>query len=522
MPQRTPAHGAPRDYNPEVIQGVTWVIGALALVLLVVEITVLGAAVRSSSTFQATLLTIVVAAVGTWLCRNGRAMLAAHLLISAVFLVAWFFTYQVWVAEGDAVVFLGLVYAPLVASILVRPSWVAVYAVGNLVGILGIGALPGAAAAATLDTLTFAVAFGALATFASYQRTRSLAEAFDQRDAASRRKREMDAMIGSSQDAQVFFDGNGNILQLNTRFADLFGIGSQRRAGPIDALLPNRLLDGFNEAVAASREGPVTWEFALESASGALMDIEATVVSVDHGGDAPYVLLSCRDITARKRAIQDRERAVNEARTGLLNLISHHLRTPLTPMRMDLYTLMHGAREALTEKQVAALERMEREFTRLTGTLDLMVDASRLSRAGTEARQPCSLRDAVNEAFTVAKKQGERHNDVSADAIALAEPSVLRVVLRLLASWLDPALDWRAFAMATASDVKLVLAAGESSPDDERLQVHETLSQHSDDDVFAENMVLFVANNAVDATGGRLQAYTGPKGHRIESTLPRG
>ncbi len=463
----------------------------------------------------------LVAIFAAFVCRAGRPVLAAHLLLTALFLMAWRTARLGWLAFGTHDHFFALVYAPLVASSLLRPRGVALHASANLVGFVFLWLSPATRGAVTINVALFGVAFGVLTTYGSHLRTRSLTNAYDQRDAASRRKRELDAMFESSQDAQVFMDGDGNIVQLNARFASLFSLPATHGDGPIADVLPDHLRASFHEQVEACRARPVVWEFDLEPPGRSdKLAIEATLVSVDHGGGAPHVLMSCRDITARKRAIQQRERAVHEARTGLLNLISHHLRTPLTPMRMDLFTLRHGHQQNLSEKQAAALERLDREFKRLTAALDLLADASQLQGA-LNAREACDLRQAWAEAVPAANADHPAPAHLAGVHPVLADPRVLRVVLRLLIAWMGRDLPLRVSAETSEAMVHLDLKAGETSDEDQAVMMEEAFAADVDDELFADRIPLFVVANAVEASGGRLEASTGPLGHCVRLSLPR-
>ncbi len=511
----------PRGANdPGVIQ---WL--ALALIALALAASVVSAADGNltkwdSSTIQASGLTIAVSLLAILLVRTNNAVAAGHLLVAAVFAIVWFFTFLALDQPRNQDVLLGLVYAPMAAAILLKPVWAAVYSAGNLLGLGMLLMVPNGAGLVTLDVVIFGVGFGTLTTVAAYLRQASVESALKHQRSATRREREMQAMLDGSQDAQVFADDTGRIAHANRRFVDLFGIQAQVNGQLMSHLLPPEINDLIQKSKEKAIRQPVIWEFSIEGDNPKQQThVEAILVGVDHGESDPFTLLSLRDITDRKRSIEERERAVHEARTSLLNLISHHLRTPLTPIRMDLYTLRHAATGALGERQATALDRMEREFKRLSKTLDLLVDASLLARTGLAGTQSCDLAQALTEALGDHEQRVEIHNDLAGPKKVLADPRSVRVVIRLLVDWLGPHSPWHIYSDDAAS-VRIHFVAGTPGPDAVELDINHSLSDIRDETVFANHMALFVVGNAVRAQGGSLEAYASPEGRKVSLSLP--
>jgi signal transduction histidine kinase len=132
------------------------------------------------------------------------------------------------------------------------------------------------------------------------------------------------------------------------------------------------------EEIAPHDDGPHTYlsvKFALPDASGAV-----------------YALGTfSADITERKQAEEERTRLVEQlreavrARDEFLAVASHELKTPLTPLKLQVQSLRRQLEHANVSGQRPnrvdqALASLERQATRLTSLVDNLLDMSRMTR----------------------------------------------------------------------------------------------------------------------------------------------
>lgn len=106
-------------------------------------------------------------------------------------------------------------------------------------------------------------------------------------------------------------------------------------------------------------------------------------------GAVRHAVVTIHDITRERSALQERERLLEElrqavaARDEFLSVASHELNTPLTPLQLQLDTLLRGARrKELSLDPVRTLERLElaaRQVDRLTTRVASLLDVSRIT-----------------------------------------------------------------------------------------------------------------------------------------------
>ncbi len=103
-------------------------------------------------------------------------------------------------------------------------------------------------------------------------------------------------------------------------------------------------------------------------------------------GEPTLIISSANDITARKQAEDERDRLIKQLeeavrlREVFLSVAAHELKTPLTPLQLDLQ-LFQRKHEKANEPMPAELARAMRQTARLATLVETLLDISRL-RAG--------------------------------------------------------------------------------------------------------------------------------------------
>lgn len=113
-----------------------------------------------------------------------------------------------------------------------------------------------------------------------------------------------------------------------------------------------------------------------------------------------------RDLTERRRAEQQRERLISElkdavrSRDEFLQIASHELKTPLTPLQLQLDALARALQRTDLDNATLAtkLETAARQTARLSRLVESLLDVSRITAGGVQIYpEPLDLADLVRE-----------------------------------------------------------------------------------------------------------------------------
>jgi PAS domain S-box-containing protein len=193
-------------------------------------------------------------------------------------------------------------------------------------------------------------------------------------------------------------------------------------------------------------------EYRIITKQGATRHVRSkTEYLLDESGEPVSCFGVLQDITERRLAeerraeaeskLRDAERlkAEQEFRVHMLNTISHELRTPITPLRIQAELLASGSLGALTERQSKAAQVFRRNLERLTLLVNEVLDISSLQSGELKlARVRMDLRDACEQALEsvadLAQQRGIRLRLLPGPAGVLdADPNrVAQVLLNLI------------------------------------------------------------------------------------------
>lgn len=204
---------------------------------------------------------------------------------------------------------------------------------------------------------------------------------------------------------------DGLTVEANPAFYDLWGIAPEvikdynilhdpqvQRKG----ILPFILRAFAGEVV---RVPPVRYDPAEIGKPGRARWVRAVVYPVlGPAGEVREVVIQHEDVTDERDAVaelrqaNERLRDAEEARARLVNMAAHELKTPLTPIRLQM-VLLKARPQGLSEQQTRAIALLERNVDRLDHLVDDVLDATRLQGGHLAiAREPLDVSRVVGEA----------------------------------------------------------------------------------------------------------------------------
>lgn len=280
------------------------------------------------------------------------------------------------------------------------------------------------------------------------------------------------------------------------------------------------------------KEGKPTevMEMKVIRMDGGVVDVEVMGQPIQFLG-RPADQTVIRDITDRQRAQEERRLAegrlaeiarlkeMDRMKTQFVNTLSHELRTPLTPIKVQLHLLKTAAQTGDLSRHRKATEMIERNFGRLSGLVDELLEVARL-QAGNLKLDTAPLRlDATIaetlESFTdVAKASGVEVVAKLAPVTVDGDPKRLSQVLYNL---LNNALKFtpkggRIVVEAQTQDGRAIVRVtdtgiGLRSDDIARLfepfsQVHDTMQKTN----AGTGLGLYICKGIVEGHAGRIWA----------------
>jgi PAS domain S-box-containing protein len=250
-----------------------------------------------------------------------------------------------------------------------------------------------------------------------YQRARRIGA---EHDAARVR---LEAMVTSSLDAIIVVDTDGLILEFNGAAEQVFGFTTDEVVGSLvaDVLVPPHLrqahFEGMDRYIRTGHKRVVgKGRVRLEAMhkSGAIFPVEMTL-SEARSGDQVVFVSFLRDISqqvaaedAMKQARDEAESAA-KAKTDLLTVMSHEMRTPLNGILGSLDLI---ERDNLSPRQEQFLEAIRVSGDMLLSHVTDVLDLSRLE-AGDQptSEAPFSLAAVAEEVIHSAKPLAERQGN---------------------------------------------------------------------------------------------------------------
>ena len=222
----------------------------------------------------------------------------------------------------------------------------------------------------------------------------------DRTSELNRVKERAEAILNHSSDAILLLRDDGRIQQTNSAFNEMFGYEPDEAfgksfesiAGPYYAEL---LRQSLQEVVEEKR--PVRIEITATNRENGAVDADVVMSPIVTQDRVTSVVCSLRDISQRKRMefelrdALEKERELNELKSGFIARASHEFRTPLAVIATASDLLKNYNHRLTEEQRVEKLNRMHSEIRKITLMLDDMLMISKTDEVGRQEFQPVYL-----------------------------------------------------------------------------------------------------------------------------------
>lgn len=232
----------------------------------------------------------------------------------------------------------------------------------------------------------------------------------------------------------------------------------------------------------------------------------------------------------------ERLKELNAFKTGLLNMASHELNTPLTPLKLQLHMLRKEKAGPLNDQQRRSVDMLDHNVDRLGSLVQDILDVARLQSHRLDIHpQPTRLDPVVDRALEPYRDAMEQKGvalevDMQEDLEVLADPARLEQVLHnLLSNALKFTPSGSVAVRAWAEDGQVRVrfqdtGIGIDPAQAERL--FEPFSRVHDDEmhrVGGTGLGLYICKGIVEGHGGRITCTSDGlgKGTTFTFTLPR-
>jgi PAS domain S-box-containing protein len=256
----------------------------------------------------------------------------------------------------------------------------------------------------------------------------------------------MQAMMEVALDCIITIDASGRITDWNPAAERTFGYARAEVIGKEMAalIIPQELRAPHRAGLARFLDkgvGPILGkriEMRALTKEGKEIDFELAVATLPVGSSTTFTGF-IRDMTARKQVEIDNARLFRQAQEAIrardefLQVASHELKTPLTPLQMQLDSLIRGFEKSgqKNEHLVAKLGVATRQTARLGRLVEALLDVSRITAGRIELDlEKCDLtllvRDVAERFKSEAMKTGSPIK-VSANGPLVGRWDALRV-----------------------------------------------------------------------------------------------
>ncbi len=181
---------------------------------------------------------------------------------------------------------------------------------------------------------------------------------------------QLEATLGSLQEAVLIVDSNNYILLGNKALQDIFPQAVNILGQRLELVLHSVAFLNYVEAVRRSAGQP---QHEIEFINGVISTwVEVTGATIQTMNDqkAPWTLFVLHNITKQKKLAAVRKEFVAN--------VSHELRTPLSVIKGYVETLVDGAEDIPAEDRARFLKTIQRHTERLNSLLEDLLALSRL------------------------------------------------------------------------------------------------------------------------------------------------
>ncbi len=181
---------------------------------------------------------------------------------------------------------------------------------------------------------------------------------------------QLEATLGSLQEAVLIVDANNYILLANKALQDIFPHARNILRQRLELVLHSVAFLNYVDAVRANRAQPQHEIEFSEGASTTWVEVTGTLIPPLDDQRHPWALFVLHDITQQKK--------LEAVRKDFVANVSHELRTPLSIIKGYIETLVDGHREMPLEDRERFLRTIQRHTERLNSLLEDLLTLSRL------------------------------------------------------------------------------------------------------------------------------------------------
>lgn len=276
--------------------------------------------------------------------------------------------------------------------------------------------------------------------------------------ANERSRARTDLVLRSASEGIVGLDLQGRVTFVNPAAAEMLSAPENAILGqPLDFLLPSSSNGGHSLSAAGrptdsgATAAPHSGSLVLGRDAGGL-PVDWTANAAREHGVKVGTVVTLVDATPRQRAEQERAKRLQQVtemerlqemdrfKTLFINTAAHELHTPLTPLRLAVFSLAEGHKGQLNPGQQATVDVLDRNVRRLGSLVEDVLNAARLqANRMTLQKSTTDLSTLVHEAVD-AYEEAARAAGISMNATI---PPALPVAAdgRRLAQVLDNLLD---------------------------------------------------------------------------------
>ena len=242
---------------------------------------------------------------------------------------------------------------------------------------------------------------------------------------------QLEATLGSLQEAVLIVDATNHILLANNALHDIFPRATNILGQRLELILQSSAFLQYVENVRKKMAQP---QYEVEFAEGnrsIWVEVTGTIIPSLNGGNDTWALFVLHDITKQKK--------LEAVRKDFVANVSHELRTPLSVIKGYIETLVDGHQDMPLEDRERFMRTIQRHTERLNSLLEDLLTLSRLESINPGLRRESTdltqLLNSIFEDYRVRPAAAEHKLSVATDpavSTLLIDPLKITQVLENL------------------------------------------------------------------------------------------